>query len=90
MKIRSVKTVLILIILNLMIYSFSFAQVDFANVIVEDRIDELWTTGKLNIGQGRCHIHHLDMPFYFRINLLPRYQIYIQPPEWLLQKCSRI
>jgi murein L,D-transpeptidase YcbB/YkuD len=41
-----------------MIYSFSFAQVDFANVIVEDRIDELWTTGKLNIGNASIASKH--------------------------------
>ena len=58
MKIRALKTVLILIILNLMIYSFSFAQVDFANVIVEDKLDELWTTGKLNIGYASIASKH--------------------------------
>ena len=58
MKFRPVKTVLILIILNFMMYSFSFAQVDFANVIIEDRIDELWTTGKLNIGYASIASKH--------------------------------
>ena len=58
MKIRSVRTVLILIILNLTMYSISFAQVDFANVIVEDRMDELWTTGKLNIGYASIASKH--------------------------------
>jgi murein L,D-transpeptidase YcbB/YkuD len=49
MKYRSAKILLSLIILNLMMYSFSFSQVDLANVIIEERIDELWTTGRLNI-----------------------------------------
>jgi murein L,D-transpeptidase YcbB/YkuD len=58
MKIRPVKTFLILIILNLMIYSFSFAQVDYANVIVEDQLDELMTTGNLNIGYASIASKH--------------------------------
>ena len=66
MKIRPVKTFLILIILNLMMYSFSFAQVDFANVIIEDRIDQLWTTGKLNIGYASIASKHWLPDLYER------------------------
>jgi hypothetical protein len=40
------------------ISSFSFAQVDLANVIIEERIDELWTTGKLNIGNANIASKH--------------------------------
>ena len=50
--------VLIFVIFNLMIYSFCFAQVDAANVIIEDRIDELWTTGKLQIGNANIASKH--------------------------------
>ena len=50
MRIQPVKTILVLIVLNLVIYTFCFAQVDSANLFIEEKIDELWTTGKLNIG----------------------------------------
>ena len=50
MRTRPIKTVLVLIILNLVICSFSYAQVEQANLIIQERIDELWTTGKLKIG----------------------------------------
>ena len=49
---------MVLIIINLTLYSFSFAQTDAVNVIIEDRIDELWTTGKLNIGYANIASKH--------------------------------
>jgi len=49
-KIRPPEKILLLIILNLVIYSFCFAQVDSATLIIQEKIDELWTTGKLKIG----------------------------------------
>jgi len=49
-KIRPPEKILLLIILNLVIYSFCFAQVDSATLIIQEKIDELWSTGKLKIG----------------------------------------
>jgi murein L,D-transpeptidase YcbB/YkuD len=50
MKIRSIKTVLILILINFVIYSACLAQDDLARTIVQHKVDELWTTGELKIG----------------------------------------
>ncbi len=50
MNIRFIKTVLILITINFVIYSACFAQEDSASVIIQQKIDELWTTGELKIG----------------------------------------
>ena len=66
MKSRSIKKVLILIALNLIIFSHSFAEVDLANEIIEERIDELWTTGKLNIGYTNIASKHWLPALYER------------------------
>ena len=66
MRILPAKAVLLPIILNLLLYSFSFAQTDHANVIIEDRIDELWTTGKLNIGYANIASKHWLPALYER------------------------
>jgi len=58
MRVRTIKAFLIFIALNFTIYSFCFAQVDLANEIIEERIDELWTTGKLNIGYASIASKH--------------------------------
>jgi murein L,D-transpeptidase YcbB/YkuD len=66
MKIQSVKTILLLLILNLVISTFSFAQVDSANIIIEEKIDELWTTGKLKIGLADIASKHWLPDLYER------------------------
>jgi len=66
MRIQSAKTILLLIILNLVIYTFSFAQVDSANIIIEEKIDELWTTGKLKIGLADIASKHWLPDLYER------------------------
>jgi murein L,D-transpeptidase YcbB/YkuD len=50
--------VLISVIFNLTIYSFCFAQADAANIIIANRIDELWTTGKMHIGNANIASKH--------------------------------
>ncbi len=50
MVIRTTKMVLIVIILTLMSLSHTYAETDLTKEIIGERIDELWTTGKLNIG----------------------------------------
>jgi len=47
---RSSKILLSLVVLSFMFSSLLFAQEDRANLIIEERIDQLWTTGKLTIG----------------------------------------
>ena len=50
MNIRFIKTVLILILINFMLYSACLAQDDSARTIIQHKVDELWTTGELKIG----------------------------------------
>lgn len=50
MNIRPLKIIFVLIPLQLVICSFGFAQVDSTKLIIQEKIDELWTTGKLSIG----------------------------------------
>jgi murein L,D-transpeptidase YcbB/YkuD len=66
MRILPAKAILLPIILNLLLYSFSFAQNDRANFNIEDRIDELWTTGKLNIGYANIASKHWLPALYER------------------------
>jgi murein L,D-transpeptidase YcbB/YkuD len=66
MRIRPIKTALVLIILNFVIFSFSFAQMEQANVIIGQKIDELWTTGKLNIGYANIASKHWLPALYER------------------------
>ena len=66
MKMRAVKTILISISIIFTIYSSIFAQVELVNVIIEDKIDELWTTGKLNIGYANIASKHWLPDLYDR------------------------
>ena len=66
MKNRLIKTFLILVILSPLIYSLSFAQEELANKIIEKKIDELWTTGKLNIGNANIASKHWLPALYER------------------------
>ena len=50
MIIRFMKVCLLFLVLALTISSVGFPQTDLARQIIEARIDELWTTGKLQIG----------------------------------------
>lgn len=77
MRIKPIKTILVLISLNLVICTFSFAQVDSANLIIEEKIDELWTTGKLNIGYANIASKHWLPDLYERNN----FQLLWQNPQ---------
>ncbi|MDB4265031.1 hypothetical protein N9893_03095, partial [bacterium] len=66
MRIQSEKTILLLIIVNLVICTFSFAQVDSANLIIQEKIDELWTTGHLKIGLADIASKHWLPDLYER------------------------
>jgi murein L,D-transpeptidase YcbB/YkuD len=52
MIMRTIKIFMILFIYTLLLVSLSLAGKDPIQVIIEERIDEIWTTGKLNIGNA--------------------------------------
>jgi len=63
---RSSKKLMSLIVLSFMFSSLLFAPAGLANVIIEERIDELWTTGKLNIGYADIASKHWLPDLYER------------------------
>jgi murein L,D-transpeptidase YcbB/YkuD len=66
MKNRLIQTFLIMVILCPLFYSLSFAQEKLANEIIEEKVDELWTTGKLNIGNANIASKHWLPALYER------------------------
>ena len=66
MKLRLVKILLLLVILTPLFYSLSFASKDRASLIIKERIDELWTTGRLNIGYASIASKHWLPDLYER------------------------
>jgi len=50
MKYNCPKIIVIMILLGLIFSYAGFAQADPVSTAIEDRIDEIWTTGRLNIG----------------------------------------
>ncbi len=50
MNIRPLKILLVLIALQFVICTFGLAQENLAGAIIQERIDEIWTTGQLSIG----------------------------------------
>ncbi len=77
MRVQTIKAFLLFIVFNFTIYSFCFAQVDLANQIIEKRIDELWTTVKLNIGYANIASKHWLPGLYERNN----FQLLWQNPQ---------
>ena len=66
MKIQPIKSIPALAFLILVLYSFGFAQEEQANLIIEEKIDELWTTGKLKIGYADIASKHWLPDLYER------------------------
>jgi murein L,D-transpeptidase YcbB/YkuD len=66
MRIPGTKAFFTFILINLTIYSLAFAQTDLANTIIEERIDELWTAGELNIGYTHIASKHWLPELYER------------------------
>ncbi len=77
MNLRLIKILLLLVILTPLFYSLSFARKAPANLIIEERIDELWTTGKLNIGYASIASKHWLPDLYERNG----YQLLWQDPQ---------
>jgi murein L,D-transpeptidase YcbB/YkuD len=77
MAIRSRKTLFALAVLKLVISSLCFAQVDLANVIVEEKMDELWTTGELHVGYAEIASKHW-LPGLYELN---DFQLLWQNPQ---------
>ena len=66
MKNQFVKMLLVQIILIFLVFPFGLAQAEQANIFIEQKIDELWTTGKLNIGFASIASKHWLPELYER------------------------
>jgi murein L,D-transpeptidase YcbB/YkuD len=66
MIIRIIKVSLLFLILAFTISSVGFAQTDLARQKIEERIDELWTTGQLQIGYADIASKHWLPALYER------------------------
>jgi murein L,D-transpeptidase YcbB/YkuD len=66
MKCQSIKTFLILIFLNLIFVSTIRAQENLTSLIIQDRIDQIWTTGRLDIGYANVASKHILPKLYER------------------------
>ena len=66
MAVRPVKILLMMFIFNLILFSFCAAQDDPVSDIIQERIDELWTTGKLKIGYADIASKHWLPDLYER------------------------
>ncbi|MGD9138658.1 MAG: L,D-transpeptidase family protein [Desulfobacterales bacterium] len=77
MNLRLIKMLTLLVILTPLFYSLSFADKDPATLIIEEKIDELWTTGTLNIGYASIASKHWLPNLYERNG----YQLLWQDPQ---------
>ncbi len=66
MKCQSIKTFLILIFLNLIFVSIICAQENLTSLIIQDRMDQIWTTGQLDIGYSNVASKHILPKLYER------------------------
>ncbi len=77
MKIKSAKVILSLMFLLFILSSSSFAQEQTASKIINDRIDEIWTAGKLKIGYAQIASTHWLPDLYERND----FQLLWQDPQ---------
>jgi murein L,D-transpeptidase YcbB/YkuD len=77
MKNRFAKTILISMLVNLILFAVSLAKQDAVFNILKDRIDKLWTTGKLKIGDTRIASLHVLPRLYKKNN----YKLLWQNPQ---------
>ena len=68
MKYQSIKTFLISIFFNVIFISISFAQGNLTSLIIQDRIDQILTTGRLDIGYANVASKHILPKLYERNN----------------------
>ena len=68
MKFLLARTIFISIMVHLMLFSFSFAQQNPVFNILMDRVDQIWTTGKLKIGDTRVASVHILPRLYEKNN----------------------
>ncbi|MEA1949309.1 MAG: L,D-transpeptidase family protein [Thermodesulfobacteriota bacterium] len=66
MKYQSIKAFLISIFLNIIFISIIFAQENLTSLIIQDRIDQIWTTGQLDIGYANVASKHILPRLYER------------------------
>ncbi|UCD88717.1 MAG: L,D-transpeptidase family protein [Desulfobacterales bacterium] len=66
MKCQSIKTISILIFLNLIFVSIVCAQENLTSLIIQDRIDQIWTTGRLDISYANVASKHILPKLYER------------------------
>jgi len=66
MRTTFMMAILVLIISNSVMYNPGLAQVESANIVLEEKIDELWTTGKLKIGYADIASKHWLPDLYER------------------------
>ena len=59
MKYPSIKAVLISIFLNLIFISMIFAQENLTSLKIQEGIDQIWTTGQLDIGYANVASKHV-------------------------------
>ena len=68
MKYLPAKTILISILVNLILYNVSVARQDTVSNIINDRIDQIRTTGKLKIGDTQISSLHVLPGLYKKNN----------------------
>jgi murein L,D-transpeptidase YcbB/YkuD len=68
MKYQSIKAFLVSIFFNVILISTSFAQENLTSLIIQDRIDQILTTGRLDIGYANVASKHILPKLYERNN----------------------
>jgi murein L,D-transpeptidase YcbB/YkuD len=68
MKYQSIKAFLVSIFFNVILISISFAQENLTSLIIQDRIDQILTTGRLDIGYANVASKHILPKLYERNN----------------------
>ena len=66
MKCPSIKAVLISVFLNIIFISMIFAQESLTSLKIQGGIDQIWTTGQLDIGHANVASKHVLPRLYKR------------------------
>ena len=87
MKIQSLKTILGFMMIPFMFFSLSYAQEDNVSQFIHEKIDEIWTSGELHIGNANIASKDILPKLYERNS----FQLLWQNPQNekdLLELCS--